>query len=52
VLTAEPVVGRMPVEGNTQPMGLWHGGATCVLAETGPFRASRWDHDGAAPRGD
>lgn len=33
-LTAERVVGRMPVEGNTQPMGLWHGGATCVLAET------------------
>ncbi|MGI8458063.1 MAG: PaaI family thioesterase [Propionibacteriaceae bacterium] len=28
------VVGRMPVEGNTQPMGLWHGGASCVLAET------------------
>jgi uncharacterized protein (TIGR00369 family) len=33
-LTAERVVGRMPVEGNTQPMGLWHGGASCVLAET------------------
>lgn len=26
--------GRMPVEGNTQPMGLWHGGASCVLAES------------------
>ena len=26
--------GRMPVEGNTQPFGLWHGGASCVLAET------------------
>lgn len=25
---------RMPVEGNTQPFGLWHGGASCVLAET------------------
>jgi uncharacterized protein (TIGR00369 family) len=24
----------MPVDGNTQPMGLWHGGASCVLAET------------------
>ena len=24
----------MPVEGNTQPFGLWHGGASCVLAET------------------
>ncbi|MBA8794291.1 uncharacterized protein (TIGR00369 family) [Friedmanniella endophytica] len=33
-LGAERVVGRMPVEGNTQPMGLWHGGASCVLAET------------------
>jgi uncharacterized protein (TIGR00369 family) len=27
-------VGRMPVAGNTQPYGLWHGGASCVLAET------------------
>lgn len=33
-LTPERVVGRMPVEGNTQPMGMWHGGASCVLAET------------------
>jgi 1,4-dihydroxy-2-naphthoyl-CoA hydrolase len=33
-LRAEHVVGRMPVSGNTQPMGLWHGGASCVLAET------------------
>lgn len=32
--SAERVVGRMPVEGNTQPFGLWHGGASCVLAET------------------
>ena len=24
----------MPVAGNTQPYGLWHGGASCVLAET------------------
>ncbi len=28
------VVGSMPVEGNTQPFGLLHGGASCVLAET------------------
>ena len=28
------VVARMPVEGNTQPFGLLHGGASCVLAET------------------
>lgn len=27
-------VGRMPVKGNTQPMGLLHGGASVVLAET------------------
>lgn len=27
-------VGRYPVEGNTQPFGLWHGGASCVVAET------------------
>jgi uncharacterized protein (TIGR00369 family) len=33
-LTPERVVGRMPVEGNTQPFGQWHGGASCVLAET------------------
>jgi 1,4-dihydroxy-2-naphthoyl-CoA hydrolase len=30
----ERVVGSMPVEGNTQPYGLLHGGASCVLAET------------------
>ncbi|MDE9365997.1 PaaI family thioesterase [Luteipulveratus sp. YIM 133132] len=28
------VVARMPVEGNTQPYGLLHGGASVVLAET------------------
>ena len=33
-ITPEEVVGRMPVAGNTQPYGLWHGGASCVLAET------------------
>ena len=33
-MTPELVVGRMPVAGNTQPYGLWHGGASCVLAET------------------
>lgn len=30
----ERVVGTMPVEGNTQPYGVLHGGASCVLAET------------------
>ena len=28
------LVGTMPVEGNTQPMGLLHGGANVVLAES------------------
>ncbi|QFG27557.1 hotdog fold thioesterase [Actinomadura sp. WMMB 499] len=32
--TPERVVARMPVEGNTQPYGLLHGGASCVLAES------------------
>jgi 1,4-dihydroxy-2-naphthoyl-CoA hydrolase len=32
--SAERVVGTMPVAGNTQPYGLMHGGASCVLAET------------------
>jgi 1,4-dihydroxy-2-naphthoyl-CoA hydrolase len=30
----ELMIGTMPVEGNTQPYGLLHGGASCVLAET------------------
>ncbi|MBT2385044.1 PaaI family thioesterase [Streptomyces sp. ISL-11] len=36
VVEASPdrVVGTMPVEGNTQPYGLLHGGASAVLAET------------------
>lgn len=35
-LEASPqrLVATMPVEGNTQPYGLLHGGASCVLAET------------------
>src|SRR5215813_4737073 len=32
--SAERVVGTMPVAGNTQPLGLLHGGGSCVLAET------------------
>jgi 1,4-dihydroxy-2-naphthoyl-CoA hydrolase len=32
--SAERVVGTMPVAGNIQPLGLLHGGASCVLAET------------------
>ena len=36
IIEASPqrMVGTMPVEGNTQPMGLLHGGANVVLAET------------------
>ncbi|HEY3437302.1 MAG TPA: hotdog fold thioesterase [Actinotalea sp.] len=36
VIEASPglVVGIMPVEGNTQPYGLLHGGASVALAET------------------
>ncbi len=33
-ISAERVVGSMPVEGNTQPYGLLHGGASAALAET------------------
>ncbi|WP_068258428.1 PaaI family thioesterase [Janibacter limosus] len=32
--TSDRVVARMPVEGNTQPYGILHGGASVVLAET------------------
>jgi uncharacterized protein (TIGR00369 family) len=39
--SAERVVATMPVRGNTQPYGLLHGGASCVLAETlGSFGAA------------
>lgn len=36
ILDARPdrIEARMPVEGNTQPYGLLHGGASVVLAET------------------
>jgi 1,4-dihydroxy-2-naphthoyl-CoA hydrolase len=36
VLEAAPerIVATMPVKGNTQPYGLLHGGASCVLAES------------------
>jgi uncharacterized protein (TIGR00369 family) len=30
----ERLIGTMPVEGNTQPLGLLHGGANVVLAES------------------
>ena len=36
IIEASPqrLVATMPVEGNTQPFGLLHGGASVVLAET------------------
>ena len=36
IIEASPqrLVGTMPVEGNTQPFGLLHGGANVVLAES------------------
>lgn len=33
-VTDERAIARMPVEGNTQPAGLLHGGASVVLAES------------------
>lgn len=40
-LTPARAVATMPVEGNTQPIGLLHGGAHVVLAETlGSFAAT------------
>ena len=33
-ISAERIVATMPVEGNTQPFGLLHGGASVVLAES------------------
>ncbi|MBO0842647.1 MAG: hotdog fold thioesterase [Nocardioides sp.] len=33
-MSAQRVVGTMPVDGNTQPYGLLHGGASVALAET------------------
>lgn len=36
ILTCEPslVIGSMPIAGNRQPLGILHGGANAVLAET------------------
>jgi uncharacterized protein (TIGR00369 family) len=33
-VSVDRIVARMPVEGNRQPYGLLHGGASCVLAES------------------
>jgi uncharacterized protein (TIGR00369 family) len=42
-LSAERAIATMPVTGNTQPLGLLHGGAYLVLGETlGSFAANVW----------
>jgi 1,4-dihydroxy-2-naphthoyl-CoA hydrolase len=42
----------MPVEGNRQPFGLLHGGASCVLAETlGSIAAAIHGGEGVIPVG-
>jgi 1,4-dihydroxy-2-naphthoyl-CoA hydrolase len=44
-LSAEKAVATMPVAGNTQPLGLLHGGAHVVLAESlGSFAANVHAH--------
>ena len=51
-VTAERAVATMPVEGNTQPAGLLHGGASAVLAETlGSFAAYQHAGPGRAAVG-
>ena len=50
--TLQRVVGRMPVEGNTQPLGLLHGGASLVLAESlGSIGAALHAYPSAVPVG-
>ena len=42
-LSAEKAIAKMPVDGNTQPLGVLHGGAHVVLAETlGSIAANVW----------
>lgn len=44
-LSAERAVATMPVDGNTQPLGVLHGGAHVVLGESlGSFSANVWAH--------
>nr|WP_242497865.1 hotdog fold thioesterase [Microbacterium protaetiae] len=40
--TAEKCVATMPVEGNTQPVGLFHGGAYVVLGESLGSMHANW----------
>jgi len=51
-ISADRVVATMPVEGNTQPYGLLHGGASVVLAETlGSVGAGLHGHPDRIPVG-
>lgn len=51
-VSAERVVATMPVEGNTQPYGLLHGGASVVLAESlGSIGAAAHGHPDRFPVG-
>ena len=50
--TESRAVATMPVDGNTQPFGLLHGGAYCVLGETlGSVHASLLAPEGKMPVG-
>ena len=50
--TAQRTAGSMPVEGNRQPYGLLHGGASAVLAETlGSLHAAQLAPEGKVPVG-
>ena len=51
-VSRERIVATMPVEGNTQPYGLLHGGASVVLAETlGSMGSALHAHPDRAPVG-
>ncbi len=52
-ISAEETVGRMPVAGNTQVVGILHGGASCALAEgLGSFAAFAYGRErGLVPVG-
>lgn len=46
-VSGQQTVARMPVAGNTQPMGLLHGGGSAALAETvGSLAAACWAPSG------
>jgi len=46
-LSAEHAIATMPVDGNTQPLGVVHGGAYVVIAESlGSLAANVWAGEG------